>query len=142
MSFIGDLLDSPPVQLYHSRSKYTVLNGVIYLFATGVLLSFSGPVRDADSFFDPPFVGHEEGLMRALGLTMVVIGWLYFFGGRSGARQFAACTVIDRLIFVPFVLVPLVVTGVFPHLFLTLAILDPVLAIGTWVIRSRKASLS
>jgi hypothetical protein len=138
VSFIGDLLDSPPVQ--STLSKYTVLNGVIYL-ATGVLLIF-WPGATQTLFFDPPFVGHEEGLMRALGLTMVVIGWLYFFGGRSGARQFAACTVIDRLIFVPLVLVPLGVAGVFPHLFLTLAILDPILAIGTWVIRSRKASLS
>jgi hypothetical protein len=78
-------------------------------------------------------------MMRAIGLTMVVIGWLYTFGGRSGARQFAACTVIDRLIFVPLVLILLVITGVFPHLFLTLAILDPVLAIGTYVLRSRQA---
>ena len=37
MSFIGDLLASPPVQ--STLSKYTVLNGVIYL-ATGVLLIF------------------------------------------------------------------------------------------------------
>jgi hypothetical protein len=55
--------------------------------------------------------------------------------GRSGARQFAACTVIDRLL----VLVPLIVAGVFPHLLLTLAILDPALAVGTWIIRGRKA---
>ena len=39
--------------------------------------------------------------MRVIGLTIVVIGWLYFFGGRSGARQFVAASVIDRLVFVP-----------------------------------------
>jgi hypothetical protein len=25
--------------------------------------------------------------MRVIGLTIVVIGWLYLFGGRSGSRQ-------------------------------------------------------
>jgi hypothetical protein len=69
---------------------------------------------------------------------LVVIGWLYVFGGRSGAKQAVASSVIDRLIFVPAVLLPLVVAGVFPHLFLTFAILDPLLAIGAWVLLSRK----
>jgi hypothetical protein len=133
VSFVDDLLATLPIQ--STLSKYTMLNGVIYL-ATGVLLIL-WPGATQTLFFDPPFVGHEEGLMRVIGLTVVVIGWLYFFGGRSGAL--AACTVIDRLIFVPLVLVPLVVTGVFPHLLLTLAVLDPVLAIGAWVIRSRKS---
>jgi hypothetical protein len=45
--------------------------------------------------------------MRVIGLTVVVIGWLYLFGGRSGARQFIVASVIDRLVFVPAVLVPL-----------------------------------
>ena len=39
--------------------------------------------------------------MRVIGLTVVVIGWLYVFGGRIGARQIVAASVIDRLIFVP-----------------------------------------
>jgi hypothetical protein len=68
----------------------------------------------------------------------VVIGWLYFFGGRSGARQIVAASVVDRLVFVPVVLVPLIIAGVFPHLLGTLAILDPALAIGAWVLHNRK----
>jgi hypothetical protein len=55
--------------------------------------------------------------MRVVGLTVVVIGWLYLFGGRSGARQFIVASVIDRLVFVPPVLVPLAIAGVFPRLF-------------------------
>jgi hypothetical protein len=73
-----------------------------------------------------------------MGLTVVVIGWLYLFGGRSGARQFVASTVVDRVLFVPAVLLPLALAGVFPHLMVTFAILDPVLAIGAWVLRSRE----
>lgn len=48
-------------------------------------------------------MGHEGALMRVIGLTIVVIGWLYVFGGRSGARQIVAASVIDRLVFVPLV---------------------------------------
>jgi hypothetical protein len=83
-------------------------------------------------FREPAFVGHEQALMRVIGLTIVVIGWLYFFGGRSGSRQFVTASVVDRLVFVPAVLIPLTVAGVFPHLFLTFAVLDGVLAIGAW----------
>jgi hypothetical protein len=36
------------------------------------------------------------------------------------------------------VLVPLAITGVFPRLLLTFAVLDPILAIGAWVLRDRK----
>ena len=32
-------------------------------------------------FREPAFVGHEQALIRVIGLTVVVIGWLYFFGG-------------------------------------------------------------
>jgi hypothetical protein len=59
------------------------------------------------------------------------------FGGRSGARQVVASSVVDRLIFVPAVLIPLAVAGVLPHLFVTFAILDPCLAIGAWVLLHR-----
>ena len=135
MLFIGDLLATPATP--STLSKYTMANGVMYL-AIGILF-IVWPGVTQTVFLDAAFVGHEEWLMRALGLTMVDVGWIYFFGGRSGARQFAACTVIDRLIFVPLVLVPMAVAGVFPHLFLTLAILDPVLAIGAWVLRAREA---
>ena len=69
-----------------------------------------------------------------MGLTVVVIGGLYLFGGRSGARQIVAASVVDRLVFVPVVLGSLAVAGVFPHLLGTFAILDPALAIGAWVI--------
>ena len=75
--------------------------------------------------------------MRVIGLTIVVIGWLYLFGGRSGSRQFVIASIIDRLVFVPAVLVPLAVAGVFPHLFLTFTILDALLALGAWALIAR-----
>ena len=86
----------------------------------------------------PPFVGREDGLVRVIGLTVVVIGWLYVFGGRSGAQQVVAASVIDRLIFVPAVLMPLALAGVFPHLLVTFAVLDVLLAIGAWILFARR----
>jgi hypothetical protein len=85
-------------------------------------------------FMDRDFVGDERGLIRVVGLTVVVIGWLYLFGARTGGRQFIAASVIDRLIFVPVVLLPLAFTGVFPHLLVAFTILDMSLAVGAWVL--------
>jgi hypothetical protein len=117
-------------------SKYTVLNGIGYLVVGSILIFWPGVTQTL--FREPVFVGHEEALMRVIGLTVVVIGWLYVFGGRSGTPQFTAASVIDRLVFVPLVLVPLAIAGVFPRLFLTFTLLDALLAIGAWVLLARE----
>ena len=133
MSLIKDLLEQPST--LSTASKYTVLNGAIYLGVGALLVGWPGVVQTL--FRDPAFVGHEGALIRLVGMTIGVIGWLYLFGGRSGARQFVAASVIDRLVFVPAVLVPLAIAGAFPHLLLTFAIFDPSLAVGAWMLLSR-----
>ena len=80
---------------------------------------------NTNDFRERAFVGDEAALIRVMGLTVVVIGWLYLFGGRSEARQIVAASVVDRLVFVPAVLVSLVIAGVFPRLLGTFAILRP-----------------
>ena len=130
---LKDLLAAPPALT--TASKYTALNGSAYLAAGTLLVLWPGVIQTL--FRDPAFVGHEEALMRVIGLTIVVIGWLYVFGGRSGARQFVAASVVDRLLFVPAVLLPLAMAGVFPHLFVTFTILDASLALGAWVLLNR-----
>jgi hypothetical protein len=134
MSYVTDLLAKPPS--LSAASRYTAMNGLFYL-GTGALL-VAWPEVTQTIFMDAPFVRHEGALVRVIGLTLAVIGWLYLFGGRSGARQIVAASVIDRLVFVPGVLVPVAMGGVFPHLLLTLAILDPLLAIGAWALLGRK----
>ena len=134
MSFLSDLLEKP-LNL-SAASKYTVTNGVLYIGAGALLVVWPAAVQVL--LRDPAFVGHEGALIRAMGLTVVVIGWLYLFGGRSGGRQIVVATVIDRIVFVPAVLRPLALAGVFPHLFVTFTILDVVLAIGAWVLRNRE----
>jgi hypothetical protein len=133
MALIKALLEKPP--RLTAASKYTAMNGFIYL-VVGILL-IVWPSVTQTVFLEPAFVGHEQGLIRVIGLTVVVIGWLYVFGGRSGARQTVASSVIDRLIFVPTVLVPLAMAGVFPKLLLAFATLDILLAIGAWIFFAR-----
>lgn len=134
MSLIQDLLEKPANS--SRASKYTAVNGVFYLGTGALLVAWPGSVQSL--FRDAAFVGHEVALFRIIGLTVEVIGWVYLFGGRSGARQMPVASVIDRLIFVPAVLVPLAIVGVFPHFLVTLAIVDPSLAIGAWALLDRK----
>ena len=108
------------------------MNGVIYICAGALLILWPGATQAI--FQDRDFVGDEAALIRVMGLTVVVIGWLYLFCGCSGARQIVAASVIDRLVFVPAVLLPLVIAGVFSRLLGTFAILDPTLGIGAWLI--------
>ena len=119
-----------------AAAKYTALNGIGYLVVGAILIVWPGVTQTL--FREPVFVGHEQALMRVIGLTIVVIEWLYFFGGRTGARQFIAASVVDRLVFVPAVLIPLALAGVFPHLFLTFAVLDALLALGAWGLLARE----
>jgi hypothetical protein len=70
-------------------------------------------------------------------MTVMVIGWLYLFGGLSGGRRIVAASVLDRMVLVPLVLVPLAIAGVFPHLLLAFAVLDPTLGIGAWLLLGR-----
>ena len=134
MSFIGDLLETPP--RLTTASRYTALNGVIYLIAGAAVVVWPGVAQTL--FREAAFVGHEGAFMRVIGLTVVVIGWLYVFGGRSGARQIVAASVVDRLVFVPLVLLPIACAGVFPRMLVAFALLDVSLAIGAWWLMHRK----
>lgn len=107
-----------------------------YLAACVLLLVWPGISQAL--FREPALAGQEESLMRVVGLTVIIIGWFYVFGGRSGSRQVVAASIIDRLLFVPLVIVPLALTGTFPHLLLSFAIFDATLALGAWALLRRE----
>ena len=134
MSFFKDLLDKPAH--LSTASKYSVINGYAYLALGGLLLVWPGAVQTI--LKDAQFVGNESSLFRVLGMTVAIIGWLYVFGGRSGARQLAPASVLDRVVLVPVVLVPLVMADVFPHTLGAFAVLDPALGIGAWWLHNRQ----
>jgi len=134
MSFMSDLLEMPASLT--TASKYTAMNGFIYLGLGALFLLWPDAVQII--FRDEPFAGHEQALFRVIGLTVMVIGWLYLFGGRSGSRQLVAASVLDRWILVPLVLVPIAIAGVFPRVLLAFALLDASLALGAWLLRRRQ----
>ncbi|PKO49462.1 MAG: hypothetical protein CVU31_00505 [Betaproteobacteria bacterium HGW-Betaproteobacteria-4] len=117
-------------QTLSKASRYTSMNGVIYMAFGALMLIMPDVVRNI--YMEPAFVGREEGLVRLVGMMLAIVGCFYFFGGRSGAKQIVAAAILDRIIIVPAVLVPLGVLGVFPHLLFSFAVLDPALAIGAW----------
>jgi hypothetical protein len=132
-SLINDLLEKP--SSLSTASPYTVWNGVIYLGVGVLLIVWPGVTQTL--LTERAFVGSEQGLIRVLGLAVVVIGWLYLFGGLSGGRQVVAASVIDRMIFVPVVAVPLAIAGVFAHLLVLFTVLDVTLAIGARLLLRR-----
>ena len=133
MSLMKDLLERPFDQAI--TSKYTAINGLIYLGirSLGPYLARNG----ADRIQGCSVRWKEAALFRIVGMTVMVIGWLYLFGGLSGGRRIVAASVLDRVVLVPLVLVPLAVTGVFPHFLMAFAVLDPTLALGAWLLLRR-----
>src|SRR5580692_2574559 len=78
MSFTADLLEKPPA--LSRASQWTAMNGYIYLGLGALFAIWPGAVQTL--FRDDEFAGHEKALFRVIGLTVMVIGWLYLFGGR------------------------------------------------------------
>ena len=134
MSLLATLMKTPPD--LPASSRFTAMNGLIYMAAGALFLGWPQAVQTL--LLDPAFVGRESGLVRVIGMTVVIIGWFYFFGGRSGSKPFVAASVLDRIVLVPLVLVPLALSGVFPHLLLLFAVLDPVLGLIAWYLLNRE----
>ena len=106
MSLIKDLLERPFDQAI--TSKYTAMNGWIYLGIGAVLVIWPGIVQTI--FRDAPFVGNEAALFRVVGMSRDG-HWLALFVrwplwrqtdrrreriGQSGARSLGARTLGHR----------------------------------------------
>lgn len=121
-------------------SRYTFWNGVMYL-VVGLTLYFV-PDLVRTLLLMAPFSGQEQGYTRLLGVAVAVIGWFYMFGARTRADSFAMSTVADRIA-VPVLLLPLWFTGqVQAGLVLSFALLDPLLALGAYLIWRRQRATS
>ena len=82
----------------------------------------------------------DVGSIRALGMALMIIGWFYVMGGRTGKASFVLATFVDRLL-VPALLVPLWWLGELAGVVaLPFAILDPVLGIGAYLLWRREAA--
>ncbi len=125
----------------HSQlSRYTVVNGVLYLAIGAALYLLPASVLIRLFILDH-LAGYEEGLARAVGVAVAVIGWFYVMGGRTRADSFGLATVLDRLL-IPVLLVPLWLLGMAaPGMVLPFAILDPLLGLGAYAIWRRGRAL-
>lgn len=117
-------------------SRYTFWNGAMYVVVGAALYLAPDMVRRL--LLMMPFSGHEEGYLRLLGVTVAIIGWFYVFGARTRADSFALATVADRIA-VPALLLPLYLTGQVPAgPIFAFALLDPLLALGAYLIWRRQ----
>lgn len=130
MSLLTIALEKPTALT--RSSKYTVFNGFVYLGLGVVLIFWPGAIQTI--FREREFVGDEGGLFRVVGFAVLLIGYYLVIGGHSGSRQAAAASVLDRVILVPLVLLPIAISGVFPHFLFTVVIVDVSLAISTWIL--------
>ena len=112
---------TPPTRL----SRFTEWCGYGYAVFGAVILFW--PNSQVVLGLSPPFQGQEEGLVRTLGFVLMLIGYFYVFGGRTGRTSFGLSTVLDRLL-VPFFLAFIYFTSDTPlTLLLPLGALDPIL---------------
>jgi hypothetical protein len=127
------LFSEPPP--HTPLTRYTAWNGLFYLLLGGTFYVWPGSAQTL--LRAPPFQAGEAGLVCELGLALAFIGYFYVFGARTGQDRFGVATILNRLL-APLLLVPLVATGqLSPQLGLPLAVIDPVLAIGAWVVYAR-----
>jgi hypothetical protein len=133
-TFIETLKDRPPE--LSPLARYITYNGIFYMIAGAGM--FFAPKAMLELQFQTELHGYEVGLSNAVGMTLLVIGWFYVMGGRTGRASFALATIVDRAI-VPFMLVSLWLRGLAPPLMvLPFAVLDPLLAIGAYVLWQRE----
>jgi hypothetical protein len=69
MSLFNDLLEKPAN--LSIASKYSVMNGFIYLALGALFIVWPGAVQTI--FMDAPFVGNESALFRVIGMTVAVM---------------------------------------------------------------------
>ena len=124
--FIAELFEVPAERSILSR--YTSWNGVFYALLGVFLYGSPGVILTA-------ITGQTAlGSLRLSGMSMAIIGWFYWIGGRTGVSSFGLATIVDRAL-VPVLLGGLVLTGsVQLQEVIVIAILDPVLALGALLI--------
>jgi hypothetical protein len=133
MQLVRDLFGKAPEQ--SAVSRFLALNGAIYIAAGAILVMWPGSMQAV--FGDAAFVGREQGLIRVVGLTVVIIGVLYLLGGRGNSAQIIAVSILCRPVLVPATILPIALAGVFPGLLFTFVFLDMGLSVISLIIYLR-----
>ena len=135
---------STPDEALTPLARYTQANGLLYLalgfvvYVWPEVMSLVGahPLEGQE----PALAGDHIVKFANVGLSVAIVGWFYVIGGRTNRDSFGLATFADRIL-VPFFALPLVLAGhVDPMLVLPVAILDPILGIGAFLIWKRQSS--
>jgi hypothetical protein len=130
-----EVMFSKPNEPLTPLARYTQVNGFLYLALGLPIYAWPGAMALVGA---GAFEGQESGLFRIIGFAIAVIGWFYVFGARTNRDSFGLATFVDRMLVPAFVL-PLVFAGqVDPILVLPVAILDPILGVGAFMIWRRQ----
>ena len=121
----------PPTAL----STYTTINGAMYI-ATG-LLFWLWPYA-LELFGHPALTPATQGPIRGIGIAVIQIGWFYIWGARTRNVAFSLASVVNRLLFGPVLILPLVFMKLLePTLGIPFVVIDVVLGLGMFVIWKR-----
>lgn len=119
-------------------TKFTEGCGFLYLFIGAAYFFF--PSLQVQLGMIPAYQGQEEALLRFVGMSLGLIGYLYIFGARTNVKSFGLSTIVDRLL-VPFlILFVFSVSEINLVLVLPLAILDPTLAVVAYILWKKDES--
>lgn len=123
-----------PAPPHTALSWYITWNGALYL-SSGVMF-WVWPYA-LEWLGAPALSTVEAGYVRSIGIAVIQIGWFYLWGARTRSEVFCLSTIPNRLA-APLLILPLVFTGrLVPALGIPFSILDPVLAIGAWIVWKR-----
>jgi H+/Cl- antiporter ClcA len=113
-------------------SKFLFAQGCCYS-AIGALIAVKPHIVPILFFMtDEQYTEKEAGILQLVGVAVSVVGYYYIQGARGNTEHFASSTVSSRLA-IPFVLMPAAIWGNAPwNMCLAFAILDPLLAFGTF----------
>lgn len=116
---------------------WLVVQGILYM-SFGVFSLVLAPIVPIVFVMPTVTTPTEMGLLRVLGIALMVVGYFYIQGGRNkgdSVAWFASSTTVHRFTFVPvcFILVA-VLTPAIMNLCIAMAVLDPVLALGTYFV--------
>mmetsp|Transcript_11463 Transcript_11463/g.18117 ORF Transcript_11463/g.18117 Transcript_11463/m.18117 type:complete len:156 (-) Transcript_11463:196-663(-) len=113
--------------------QFLILQGVAYTLVGVLFIVLPNTIAENVLMFKVEGTG--DGILRAAGAMLTIIGYFYVQGGRTGDRFFIASTTFDRLTIVPLLVLILGLLGTPVGLCVTFAILDPLLALSTAFVR-------
>lgn len=130
---LKELLAPPPPAT--PLSTYTTINGMVYMLMG---LSFWIWPYALELFGHPALTPATQGPIRGIGIAVIQIGWFYVWGARTRNVAFSLASVVNRLVFGPVLILPLVYMKLLePTLGIPFVVIDMILGAGMFALWKR-----